>query len=454
MANDYLLDIVEYFHGYKFEDIDSGALQQVKRGLLDYLGCSIYAAKHDSCPGLMELIAEMAPAKGVASVWAEQELTSPALATFANAARTSNIELDDGSGIGASVHPGVYVWSAALAAWEHTDASVNDVIRAVVFGYDVCLRMGLLATDQVRELGLHGPGLVGGLAAAATAGLVSGLNVEQLYNAISITASLLPVCPFISFLEGADAKDFYGGWGAYLAWTAVAAAEKGLTGPARILDGPKSLSAIFAGKKGKDVAPGAHFYIKDASFKEFPACYSVHPAMGLILDLQAKHDFKPEQITSVSVAAYPYAYELHQGVGPEMNPSSARLSLSYTVAYMLIEGELSPAAFTPENIRSAKYQALGEKITVKRHDAYGAGPFAVRGTIIEIQLLDGTVIKGETSGARWSTPPSDDELINKFSSLVVDALDEAEQQFLIDFVFNLDQQTTLQALIDLLRDIN
>ncbi|NLW16257.1 MAG: MmgE/PrpD family protein [Firmicutes bacterium] len=170
MGKTYLQDLVEYFHGYKVEDIDARSLHQVKRALIDYLGCSIYAAKHDCCPELLALIMAMGQGEGTASIWGQPQLVAPALAAFANGARTSNIELDDCSGIGASVHPGVYVWSAAFAAYEHTGAAVSDVLRAVVFGYDICLRLGLMATDKVRELGLHGPGLVGGLAAAATAG--------------------------------------------------------------------------------------------------------------------------------------------------------------------------------------------------------------------------------------------------------------------------------------------
>lgn len=453
MGNTYLQDLVDYFHSYSVEDIDAESLHKVKRSLIDYLGCTIYAAKHDCCPETLALIRAMGQGEGTASIWGQSERVLPALAAFANGARTSNIELDDCSGIGASVHPGVYVWSAALAAWEHTGANVQDVLRAVVFGYDICLRLGLLATAKVRELGLHGPGLVGGLAAAATAGLIYGLNPQQLHHALALAGSLLPVCPFVSFLEGADAKDFYGGWGAYLGLIAVQGAKQGLTGPLQILDGPKSLKAIFAGDKGMDVQPGAHFFINDISFKEFPACYSVHPAMTVVLDLLDQHPIDPAQIEGVMVATYPYSYELDQGVGADLNPSSARLSLSYTVAYTLLEGRLSPEAFTPKKLQDERYLALREKVKVERHDAYGTGPFARRGSIVSIHLKDGSVIQGETDAPRWKVPPADEELIGKFRALTHDTLSAEKQQFLVDFVFKLEEQTSLAPLISCLREI-
>ncbi|NLW16258.1 MAG: MmgE/PrpD family protein [Firmicutes bacterium] len=274
-----------------------------------------------------------------------------------------------------------------------------------------------------------------------------------MHHALALTASLLPVCPFVSFIEGADAKDFYGGWGAYLCLIAVEGAKKGLTGPIHILDGPKSLKAIFAGEKGTDVPPGDHFFINDISFKEFPACYSVHPAMTVVLDLLSRHPINPEQIVEVEVATYPYSYDLDQGVGDDLNPSSARLSLSYTVAYALIEGRLSPEAFTPEKLQDKRYLALREKVKVIKHQAYGTGPFGKRGSIVSIRLQDGSVLRGETDAPRWKVPPTDEELVGKFRALTQDACGSEKQQFLVDLVWQLEKQTSLTPLIRSLREL-
>ncbi len=453
MGNNYLQDLVGYFHSYKAQDIDAETLRQVKRTLIDYLGCSIYAAKHDCCPQLLNLIKSMGRGEGTTSIWGEREKVLPALAAFANGARTSNIELDDCSGIGASVHPGVYVWSAALAAGEHMEAAVADVLPAVVFGYDICMRLGLMATAKVRDLGLHGPGLVGGLAAAATAGMIYGLSPEQLQHALALAGSLLPLCPFVSFIEGADAKDFYGGWGAYLGLVAVEGAKQGLTGARGILDGPKSLKAIFADDRAADAPPGSHLYINDISFKEFPACYSVHPAMTVVLDLVEHHPIDPDQIQEVLVDTYPYSYDLDKGVGDDLNPSSARLSLSYTVAYALIEGCLSPEAFTPEKLRDERYLTLRKKIKVTKNEAYGAGPFGRRGCIISIRFQNGALIQGETDAPRWKVPPADDQLVDKFRTLTQGALTPEKQQLLLDFVWQLEKQTGLEPLLKCLREL-
>jgi 2-methylcitrate dehydratase PrpD len=450
----YWCEILDYFYDFPLSDVDDNAMHQLKRSLLDYLGCVVYAAAHDKCHGLVETILSLGSGTGTASVWASDRKASPGIAAFANATRTSNIELDDGSGMGASVHPGVYVWSAALAAWEDRRTPISEVLKAALFGYDVCSRMGLLATGKVRELGLHGPGLIGGLGAVATAGKLYGLTKEQLRHAFNIASTLLPLCPFVSFIQGADAKDLYGGWGVHLAFFAVEAARRGLTGPLGVLDGPKSLASLLDGEKGKDVKPGTHFYISNVAFKQYSACYSVHPAMSVVTDLTRKHNIDPSEIAEVAVATYPYSYDLSAGVRYPLNPSSGRLSLNYTVAYALYNGELPPSAFDECSLKDERYFELGKRIKVTRHNEYGEGPFGVRGCKISITMRDGTVYSGEAHGARWATPPSDEDLTGKFLSLTSGALPEDKIERLRSIAFGVDRLDSLDELTSILREVS
>lgn len=447
----YLQALTEYFVSCKIKDFDEKTMDQVRRCLLDYFGCSVYAARHGCSGELVNLIAAMGAAPGEASVWGEGKKLAPAYAAFANACRTSNIELDDCSGIGASVHPGVYVMSAALAVWEADKTSAEDFVRAVVFGYDVCMRMGLLATEKVRELGLHGPGMIGGLSATATAGLLGGLSAGEIRNALAITAALLPLCPFSSFMEGAGVKDLYGGWGVYLGMFAVEAAKKGITGPKHIIEGEKSLLKIFGGAKGLDVAPGTHFYINDISFKRYSACHSVHPAMTAIEELQGTHRMDPEKIKHVVVTTYPYSYALNQGATDPLNPSSARLSLSYTVAMAILDGGLSPDAFLEENMKREDCQALRKKIQVEKNDGYGDGPFGVRGSRVRIEMTDGQVYEKEVLSPKWSSAPSNEELLQKFSCLTGSVMTPEEREILKEFALQLGADSDICKAASVLR---
>ncbi len=451
MQKSYFRELAEYFYNYSVEDIDQEALYQVKRALVNYLSGSVYVASHQSCKELLSFIREMDNGKGSATVWADEKPIAAPLAAFSNAARLSSIELNDSTN--GSAHPGIYVWSAVLATYEQYGGSVEDVIRAVVFGYDVCSRMAMLSIDKVLEMGLHNPGIMGGLGAVSAAGLLRGLDVDQLCNAFGIVASLIPVCPFVSFVEGADSKDLYGGWGAYLGMLAVEAASKGLTGPDGVLHGVKSLKTLFAGTEGRNVKPGEHFYIKNLNIKQFPACFAINPAVRTVFALQEKLKIDPEQIKSVLVDSYPYSYDLNEGVGRNPNTISGRLSLYYTVAVALIDGSLTPEAFTQEKLHNPRYKALRDKIITKRHDQYGDGPKGIRGCIIEVTMKDGTVHKAEVDATNHKVVYSDEALWQRFCGLTEATLDANAQKKLYDFAMNLDKEPTLEPILVTLRKL-
>ncbi len=447
----YFRELAEYFHSYSFSDIDDATLHQVKRSLVNYLGGSIYTASHQSCCELLGLIRELDPGNGEAYVWANPRPVTPMIAAFSNAARLSSIELNDGTK--ASAHPGIYVWSSILATYQRNPANISDVIRAVVFGYDICTRMALLSIDRIRELGLHNPGFVGGLGAVSAAGLLRDMDVDQLCNAFGMTAALLPLCPFVSFVEGADTKDLYGGWGAYLAMFALEAARRGLTGPETILHGVKSLETVFQGGEGKDVDPGNPYFINYLSIKEFPACFAVNPAIKAALAIRQNCLFDIRQIESVLVDSYPYSYDLNKGVGEHINQTSSRLSLTHSVAAALIDGTVGPDSYTPERLADSHYLELRQKIDTSRHIEYGVGNTGRRACIITITLKDGQVLQEEFDATSSKKETSDAMLQQKFNNLTSCALTQGQQAELYDFAMSLEKQTTLEPMLQLLRDI-
>src|SRR3984893_3330924 len=70
------------------------------------------------------------------------ERLNPQHATFLNVTFGSSFDADD-THVGAMLHPGVAVWSAALAVGEHVGASGPEVLAAVAAGYETIIRIGL-----------------------------------------------------------------------------------------------------------------------------------------------------------------------------------------------------------------------------------------------------------------------------------------------------------------------
>ena len=446
MEKSYFRTLAEHFTSVPYEAFGEETMHQVRRSLVNYLGGSIYTASNQCCRELLAMIRTTDPAGGRANVWACTEKVHASTAAFSNACRLSSLELNDGTR--ASAHPGIYVWSAVLATYQQYGGSVRDVVRAVVFGYDVVSRMAMRSIDRIIELGLHNPGFVGGLGAVAAAGLLRGLNVDQLCNAFGMTAALLPLCPFCSFIEGSDSKDLYGGWGVHLAMFAVDAAARGLTGPDTVLKGMKSLEKIFQEDLAPKVEIGQPYCIEWLSIKQYPACFAVNPAVNAVFQLQRKHSFDPEQIESVFVDTYPYSYDLNHGVGRNPNTTSGRLSLYYTVAVALLDGPLGPDAFSEEKLHDPRYEALRARIHTGRHNEYGDGPHGIRGCIVSLHMTDGSVLCEEYDASATKTVFSDSMLFDRFCELTACALSPAEQRALYDFAMSVDTMDDLSPLLN------
>ena len=451
MDQKYYQNIAKHFLNLAPAEISEDVLVFIRRSLLNYVGGSLYAAAHDCCRPLVNFFETLHPEPGRAAVWGDEKTYTPSVAAFCNAARLSTLELNDGTG--ASAHPGIYVWSAVFAGLQVYGGKTGDVLRAVLFGYETATRMAKLSVNRILELGLHNPGFVGGLGAASAMGLLRGLNLEQLENAFGMTASLTPLCPFVSFVEGADTKDFYGGWGTYLGVVAADAAANGLTGPKTILNGVKSLDSIFRGDAGAEIPLGDPYMITNLSVKQYPACFAVNPAVNALLELREKYSIQAENIESVVLDTYPYSYDLNQGISRNVNRTSGKLSLPFTAAVVLQDGKLSPDAFLESSFANKTYDELMGKVELKRHDEYGVGEKAVRGCIAQITMKDGSTYTTEYNATKNKIVWTDDMLRSRFLDQVKGTLPEGDDEQLYDLVMSLSEETSMTDIMGYLNRV-
>ena len=447
----YIEDIIDHFYTLPYAEIDPATLHQVRRSFLDYYGCALYTANAACCKELVTLLLDLG-AQGNYPIWGESRRGNVVSAAAANACRISNIEMDDGSGINAAVHPGLYVWTGALAAFQEKPCSIEQLMKAILFGYDVCMRMGMLSAKTVSQYELHGPGLSGAFGTVAAAGMVLGLSKEQLLNAFGIAGALLPLCPFISFIDGVDAKDLYGGWGVYLAMMAIEAAKRGLTGSKQIMDGTKSLKAFYSDSRGKDTALGTPYYINVIGFKEFATCLAAHPALICAEKIMHENDFTAEAITHVKVHVNMEAFQLSNNAGFPLTPTSARLCIPYVLAVAFMDGKVRPSAFDANHINNkGRYMELANRISLIPEPKFSEGGQSIRACTLEVEIADGRKLKAETQGIRWcERNPSDEELLNKFGMLTENILDVAERDAIACRIFSFKSVEELEELLEVL----
>ena len=432
----YFRSLAEYYRLAGPEQIGKNAIHQAKRCMLDSIGCMLASA--DGYAKELQFIASLG-GSGECRVPGTELKLPAAQAAFAANMLASAEEMDDATAVGASVHPGCCVIPAALAAGEKNNSSNELLLRSIVFGYDLCNRLGLMATEKIRELGLYGPGLLAAPCAAAVSGLLAGLDAEQLENAFSIALSMSPVCPFSSFTDGADVKLLYTGWGVYLGMLAAEMAAEGFTGPEHILRGGRSLESFFASDKGCDIPAGDMRYATAVVFKDYAACLSTHAVLTATEKLMQNGRLDPEKIAKVEIGTYPYACELDRLTG-EINRVSARTSLAFCVSTMLCTDRVDPQNFTEQGLTDEHVLGLMEKVSVRCIEEYGSGPFGIRGGRVRIRMNDGSVHADEVKAAKWNPcePPSDRELVEKFFRITEGKLDNQRREAIAAAILSME----------------
>lgn len=209
------------------------------------------------------------------------------------------------------VHPGSVVVSTALAIAEARNASADDFVAAITAGYEIAARLGGVAGRRFHARALHATGVIGPIAAAATAGRLLRLNGEQISSAMGLGASMSGgLMAFI--VDGGWSKWLHGGWAAHGGIVAAELAAREFIGPAHSLDGGHDLyTALLHGESvDRDAittALGVGWRGATAGFKYYPCAHVIQPYIDAVLAIVTEHNLRPDAVRAVECAIAPWA---------------------------------------------------------------------------------------------------------------------------------------------------
>jgi 2-methylcitrate dehydratase PrpD len=178
----------------------------------------------------------------------------------------------------AVLHAGVSVIPAALAVAEATGASGRALLDAVVFGYDVHVRVALAATQAPGHSGWHYTSTCGVFGASAAAGRLLGLDEHRMANALGI-AQAQAAGTLQSEHDGSWTKRLQPGLAAAGGILAAQLASRGFRGPQEALEGRFDFYRVYL--QAVDTAPvldspGKRFEVARCSLKPYPTCRFTH----------------------------------------------------------------------------------------------------------------------------------------------------------------------------------
>ncbi|MEQ1950111.1 MmgE/PrpD family protein [Mesorhizobium yinganensis] len=411
--------------------------------LVDWLGCA--AIGHVSTVGGL-----LSPgnADGAALPLAVSS-DDPAATAFALGGLGSVLEMDDIHRT-AILHPGPVVMPAALAFAR--DIQTATLLDAIVAGYEAMVRIAG-AVGAAHYAVFHNTATCGGFGAAAAAAHALGLDkaatVSALGNAGTVASGLWQCRN-----EPVMTKTFHVAEAARRGVAAAVLAQRGVTGPRYILEGPQGFFAAMA-PDGTPQAiaarPDARLAIYDTSFKPWPACRHAHPAIdAALLIREALDDVHSDDIASIHVDSYSDAITFCDRVEPTTT-AGAKFSLQHVVALALLRGGPKLEDFEPDRLRGNAPSELRRKVTVAASPAFTDVYPAHFGASVRVTMKDGRVVERRIDDA-WGdseNPMSDAEVFHKARTLLAAAGVTPERaQALIDGAAALAEGAPFSAIAD------
>ncbi|HEV2007596.1 MAG TPA: MmgE/PrpD family protein, partial [Burkholderiales bacterium] len=355
--------LASYVASLEFEHLPADAVRQIKKTLIDTIGCGIggYSSEPAS---IARRIAAGNTGQPPASILGSGTLTSMEMAAFANTAMVRYLDCNDTYISKGSGHPSDMI-PACLAVAEARRASGRDTLVAIAAAYEVFT--ALADVVALRERGWD-QGIYVVLGSAAGAAKLLGLRTEQIGDALAIAVSGNVATRQTRSGELSMWKGCATAAAARAGVFSALLASEGMTGPTAAFEGRHGVWDQVTGpfQLGRLGGEGVAFGIERTNLKFFPAEYHSQAPLWIALGLRNK--VRVEEIEAINVQTYYTAYS-EIGSEPEkwdpQTRETADHSLPYLLARALTDGRITADSFSPERIRDPIVRQLMRTISVE-----------------------------------------------------------------------------------------
>jgi 2-methylcitrate dehydratase PrpD len=304
--------VAGFASGLSYEAIPPRVLERVKLHILDTLGCAVAGRDLDIAESARAVAVRMG--SGPVRVFGARQGATPTAAAFANSVIANALDFDDGfevdgKGMG---HPGASLVPAALSALTDTPVSGRDLLVALVAAYEVNNRLILAMQPTAKRFDeVYGIAQHQAIGAAIAFGRLSGLDAAGMRNAIGLAGALTPLPslhkynwrtrPIISLKDCVAPA-------AQAGVQAVLMGLEGFVGSSDMLDGPQGYWRMIGSDRFEPliVTDGLNtrWLAERGSFKLYPACRWLAPALEAFETAFARSGLRLEQIASIRIASF------------------------------------------------------------------------------------------------------------------------------------------------------
>ena len=256
-----------------------------------------------------QIVRELARERGgtpQASLWYDGGAKLPAAEVAQVNAVMSDAAASDDSDLRNIVHAGTILVATTLAMAERNAANGEDVLTAIVLGYEAAGRIGEAITPGFRSRGFHGC-LAAIFAGGVAAGLLLRLDPTQMAQAIALSAT--SIGGLMAAANTSTAREYHAGLAAMLGVRAALAADRGYRAEESILETKRGFLEVYGGTEGPSA--GANVtrdlgqswdIITDMAVKLVPGGHPYHALAEAAANAATEGKIAPQDIESITVS--------------------------------------------------------------------------------------------------------------------------------------------------------
>jgi 2-methylcitrate dehydratase len=438
----------------RFTHLTDEALHQIKRFLLDSVGCAFGGYRQPDVQILLDVLEETAGA-GTTTLLGRGSKIDVLSATLANALMVRVMDYNDIYWQQDPSHPSDII-PAVLACGQRAKSNGKELCVGIAIAYEMEMRLCEAAFPGIRERGWHHATLTA-LAAPFAAGRMLRLPWENIQRAVGISGSNHGSFGAVTAGELSMMKNTVDPLAAQGAVLAALLAERGYNGPKHIIDGKEGLVHCLGPEWKLDVLTaglGESWRICRCGMKAYPTEALTHAPISAFLDIVREHGLKPETVEAVHIRALPRVADIladESKYNPN-NKETADHSLPYCIAAALVDGQVTPQQFTTDKIMDPVVRFQLHKVKVAADLEFEKLFPAIQRVEVTVNTTDGRKLTQRLDYPKGDprNPLTDEELEEKFDALASPVVSQTARKRIKEAIWGLDSLSSTDELMNLL----
>ena len=368
IKTDMTKQLCHFIKELKYEDIPPAVIERAKMNIMQTVGVSLCSADLQQIRDVIAISKEMSAGDkaGEATLWADGTKVSWEAAALTAGAMGDTLDWEDCSVTG---HPSAGVITTAVVAGEVLHKSGEEVLTAIVAGYEVYQRIALAGRSNIVSYNLFGNLTV----------LMKLLNLseEKMNQAFGAGTACMIIPVNVHEATMSDSLNYLYGYRNETAVTLIRTIIEGIENMEDAFDDP---SAYFRHTGYAEVEwvtkelGETWFMMNMVLIKHWPANVFVQTYAELAYRLVSRNDFDPDEIEEIIVRPSVAFRHWYSDTGYE-SVTQAQFSIPYCVACCMYHPEPGAIWYQPETMKDPKIVALMNKVKADGFVKMGGNKF-------------------------------------------------------------------------------